>query len=165
MDFLQAMESYFRGEKIAGYVLVPLGVIALGAALYLWKAQGPGLGRGMAVPLGIVGLGMLVGSIFFVRGVTARSHELTELHATDTAAPVAREAARMEKVNAAWIWLKVTWSVLIAASLLVIFAVKREWAVGAALAMLILASAVMVFDTFAERRAEAYADRLAALAS
>jgi hypothetical protein len=162
MDFLQARESYFRGERFTGYVMVPVGAVALGAAIYLWKGQGTGLGRGMAVPLAIAGLAMLVGSLLFVRGVNARGDRLTELHATDAAAPVAEEAARMEKVNGNWAALKITWTVVMCACLGVIFGVKREWVVGVALAMLMLAAAAMVLDTFAERRAEVYADRLAA---
>lgn len=164
MGFLEAVELYFRGERVTGYVLIPVGVIAVAAALYLWRVHGAPTAKGMAVPLAIIGLGMAIGGPLLARTVDARHDRLSARFAEDPAAPVAGELARIEKVNSNWKSLKIAWAALAALAFVLVFAASREWVHGVALVLLMAAAALMVLDTFAERRAQIYESQLRALA-
>jgi hypothetical protein len=165
MSFLDAMDVYFRGEKTVGMAVVPVGLLLGVAAVWLIRWYGGGFGKGMGIPLAVAGAVMVIGGPLLVRTVNARGDRLTEVHGEDAAAPVVEEAARMKKVNASWPLLKTAWTVLIVVALLLLFAVRKEWVQGLALAFLVLATTVMVVDVFAERRARVYTEQLHALGS
>lgn len=161
MDFADIMHTYFRGEKYLGIVLVPVGLVALGFAVHLWRAHSGGFMWGMMVPLALAGCGMVAGGAFLAIKTDAQVAALDRQYGEAPADMVAAESARMDKVNANWPRLKMAWTVLIALSLIGLMAVHKDWATGLALAMLLMASLVMTVDVFAERRARVYTDGLA----
>lgn len=163
MGFLEAVELYFRGERVTGYLLIPVGVVAVAAAFYLWRIHGAPTAKGMAVPLAILGLAMAIGGPLLARTVDARQDRLSESFAEDPAAPVADELARIEKVNGNWKLLKIAWAALAAVAFVLVFAASREWVHGVALVLLMAAAVLMIVDTFAEQRARVYESHLRAL--
>jgi hypothetical protein len=164
MGFLEAVELYFRGERVTGVLMIPVGIVAIASGVYLWRVHGAPTARGMGIPLLLVGLGMAVGGGLLVRTVNARQAQLSARFDEDPAAPVAAEIARIEKVNSNWLPLKIAWAGLAAIAFVLVFAVSRQWVHGVALALLMVAAALMVVDTFAEQRAEVYESNLQALA-
>lgn len=163
MGFLEAVELYFRGERITGYLLIPVGVVAVAAGVYLWRVHGAPTARGMGIPLLIIGAAMAIGGPLLARTVNARQDRLEASFADSPAEPVAAELARIEKVNRNWRYLKIAWAGLAAVAFALVFAVGREWVHGVALALLIAVAALMVIDTFAEQRAVTYETHLRAL--
>ncbi|HTM19961.1 MAG TPA: hypothetical protein VL172_05625 [Kofleriaceae bacterium] len=163
MQFLEAVDIYFRGEKQLGWALVPVGVVLLGAGIGFWRWYGGGLGKGLGIPLAVVGLLAAIGGPMLVRTVAARQTRLATAAAQDPARPVADEVARMDKVNAAWPWLKAAWAALIVIALALLFTVHRDWVTGLSLALICVCAVLLIVDTTAQRRALIYADRLAAL--
>jgi hypothetical protein len=148
-----ALQTYFAAERLTGAILAIYGVVILGAAAYLHHTHTGAFMWGLVVPLGLLGLGAVVGgSVLAIK----TGPQLDALIALATPELLAQELPRMQKVNANWVWLKSTWTVLIAASLVVLWTVKRDGANGVALAFLVAASSAMVLDVFAERRARVY---------
>jgi multisubunit Na+/H+ antiporter MnhG subunit len=161
MGFLEAVDVYFRGEKQVGAALIPVGIVVLGLGIYFWRWYGGGLGKGVGVPFAVVGLLAAFGGGFLIKTVSARQVRLTEAYADQSDEPVRAEQVRMNKVNANWPVLKATWAGLIVAALGVLLWVKRDWATGLALALICVCALALVIDTFAERRAEIYTERIA----
>jgi hypothetical protein len=164
MDFLEAMDIYFSGEKNTGLFLIPLGLCLVGFGVYMWRSYGGGFGAGMGIPLLIVGLGAAVAGGVLRGQVDNRGAELRELHSTDKTAPVVKELERMEKVNANWPLLKAAWTGLIVVCLGLIWLVKKDWVTGLALAFLLVCSVIFIVDMVAEKRAELYVERIQPLA-
>ena len=160
MQLLEALTTYFRGERGIGMALVPVGFALLALAFYLWRTQSGGFMWGLVAPLVVLGLAGAAGGAGLVIRTDAQVAELTAQHAEDPAAMASAEAERMEKVNANWPRLKIVWLVLAAAAFTLLFVVKKDWAVGLGLALLLTSTLGMWIDVFAERRAEPYTQAL-----
>jgi hypothetical protein len=156
MGLLEVMRGYFDGEKTTGIAFAIYGAVLLAVTFYLWRTQQGGFMWGIVVPLGIVGLGALVGGSVLAVKTGPQVDALASLFADDPVAFVAQELPRMQKVNANWPRLKLVWTIVIGLSLVVIWTVHKEWATGLALALLVAATSLMVLDVFAERRAKVY---------
>jgi len=163
MDFLEAMQTYFAGEKVTGVVFACYGVLLIGAAIGLYRVDSGPFAWGFLVPIGVVGLGGLVGGAVLAAKTGPQLDALVSLYQTDADAFVAQELPRMRKVNANWPRLEMVWTAIIAVALAVIWTGWREWATGLALALLVGAASAMVLDVFAERRARVYTTHLEAL--
>jgi hypothetical protein len=149
----EALPTYFNAERVTGIVVAIYGIALLGAAAYLHRTHTGPFMWGIVVPLAVLGLGALVGG-----GVLAwkTGPQLEALLALAPADLLAQELPRMHRVNANWVWLEATWTVLITGSLATLWLTHRDGATGVALAVLVAASSAMVLDVFAERRARVY---------
>ncbi len=163
MDFVDAMQAYFAGEKLTGIAFSCWGAVLLVGAAYLHRSQEGGFMWGIVAVLGVLGLGALVGGAFLAWKTGPQVDALVALYREDTAAFLAQELPRMQKVNANWVKLEATWTVLFVAALALLWLVKRDWATGTALGVLVLATSAMMLDVFAERRALVYTKHIEAL--
>ncbi len=66
----------------------------------------------------------------------------------------------MERVNENWPRIKIVWTVVMVAALVLLHLVRKEWATGLALAFLLLMTTLLFTDVFAERRAIVYTKAL-----
>jgi hypothetical protein len=160
MEFLHAVDVYFRGEKQLGWALVSVGAAMLLAGVGFWRWYGGGFGKGLGIPLAVVGLIAAFGGPMLVRTVVKRQDRLAAEHEVDAAKPIAGEVERMKGVNAAWPILKISWAALILVSLGLLFLVHRDWVQGLALALIVVCAVLLIVDTTAERRALIYSERL-----
>lgn len=160
MDLVDVMHAYFRGEKYTGIVLIPVGLVALGFVVHLWRCHSGGFMWAMVIPLALAGCGLIGGGAFLAIKTDKQVEQLDQQFRASPAEMVADERARMDKVNANWPRLKTAWTVLIAVSLVLLMAVRKDWVTGLSLAFLILGTTIMTTDVFAERRAEIYTDGL-----
>lgn len=156
MTFVEILQEYFRGEKQTGIALAVVGVGLVAGSLWVFRAQTGGFAWGLAVPLLLVGLAFGGGGAFLALRSDRQITELAARHEKDPAALVAEEAPRMAKVNAAWPRLKLVWTVVIAASLVLLMVARREWASGLGLALLLVSTILFFTDVFGERRAVPY---------
>jgi hypothetical protein len=163
MDFVEALQGYFRGERHVALFVIGVGVAWLGFAAWVWRTQQGGFAWGLLVPFALIGAGALFGGASLVLKTDKQVAALVELDKRDRPELVRQELPRMEKVNANWPRLKLTWAVVCLAALALIFFIKKDWAAGLGLALLLNAAAAMSVDVFAERRAVTYADALKAL--
>lgn len=150
---LEVMQEYFRGERAAGFLGLAVGLIALGIAFWVWRSTEGGFAIGLAIPLLLLGLGGALGG----PGLVIRTErQVADLSAMSPEKIREIERPRMAKVNANWPRLKLAWTALIAIALILIWMVKREWALGLGLGLLLLSSALFSVDVFAEKRAAIY---------
>lgn len=156
------LTDYFTGEKIGAWILVVLAVAGFGFSIYLWIHRSAFLP--MIWPLIVVGL--LVGAVGLGVGlrtpaqVTALERSFDSAKA-DTAAA---EIQRMNRVNRNFRIIKIVEIALIVAGLmLVVFLpVPGTWS-SVGMGLVLVASVLLVFDSFAHHRAEAYVKWLQSL--
>lgn len=165
MELSEAMQIYFRGEKHTGLTMVAVGIALMAFAFWVWRTQSGAFAWWLLTPLAVVGLGAAIGGVVFALKTDAQVADLLARLADDPAALVASESARMVKVNANWPRLKLAWGVIAIGALVLLLAVKREWATGLGLALVLLVAVLFFMDVFAERRAVPYTEALAARAA
>jgi hypothetical protein len=154
------MLLYFKGEKNLGYFLIVLGIAVLVFAGYLWQGHRDWLAYGMIIPLLLFGLAGIGGGAGLAYRTDRQIAALTNLYQTDKPAFAAQEAARMQKVNANWPRLKLAYAVIIVISLGLFFLVKKDWATGLSLALILICSMLLIVDVFAEKRAIIYTEQI-----
>jgi len=164
VDFVDAMQAYFAGEKLTGLLFAAYGVVLLGAAFWLHRTHEGGFMWAIVIALGVLGLGALVGGSILAWKTGPQVDALVSLYREDVGAFVAQELPRMQKVNANWVRLEAVWTVLIVVALVLLWSVKRDWVIGTALGLLVAGTSAMLLDVFAERRALVYTARLETLA-
>jgi hypothetical protein len=108
----------------------------------------------------LAGLAFGGGGAFLAVRSDRQIAELAARYEQDPRALVAEEVPRMAKVNANWPRVKLTWTVVIAVALVLLMVVRRDWASGLGLALLLLSIILFFTDIFAERRAAPYTKAL-----
>ena len=160
MDFINHLQAYFSSEKNLGLFLIPLGIILIAFAVYLWYAHKSPLGCGMLIPIllvGILGIGMGIGLAYQSQ---QRLNELPQSYQTDKNAFIERELPRMEKVLQNFPRLKMAWIIIIVIGLILICFVKKDWLSGLSMALILICAIFLIIDTFAEIRAEIYTEQI-----
>jgi hypothetical protein len=163
MTLLDAINSYFQGEKIEALVLIlPIGLLSLVFGGWLISDNPGSFGRGVAIPFLVMGLAMTaVGG-----GVGYRTPaQVATLQASLAAAPESAlqiERARMERVNQAWAKYLVLWAAFGVVGLALRFATRGDFTQGLGIALVFFSGVGLMVDGFAERRALPYAAALAA---
>jgi hypothetical protein len=160
MRLLEAMATYFTGEKLEALVFIlPIGLLSLVFGGWL-LSEGGGFERGVAVPFLLMGLVMgVVGGVVGLRTPA----QVAALTAAVEAAPepaLRDERARMEKVNRAWPTYLVVWAVFGVAGLGLRFATRGDFTQGLGIALVLFSGVGLLVDGFAERRARPYTEAL-----
>lgn len=147
----QAIETYFHGEKYGGLVLAAVGVVMLVTALEL---------RAFAITAGVWGvLQLAIGVGLFFK----TDAQVAALVAQAPSAMLQTERPRMEKVQRNF---EVVWVALVIVGALVGWRLKDHHAVaGVAVAIVIKAGVLLMFDLVAERRGATYLAALTRSAS
>lgn len=158
--FIEILQAYFRGERQTGIALVVVAVGLLGGAFWVFRTQSGGFAWSLLIPLLLAGLAFGGGGVALAARSDRQITELAARYEKEPEALVAEEAPRMAKVNANWPRLKLVWAVLIVVSLVLLMVVRREWASGLGLGLLLLSTILFFTDVFAERRAEPYTKAL-----
>ena len=160
-SLLQALHTYFQGEKIEALVFIlPVGLLCLVFSAWLFTDGGPGFARGVAIPFVVMGL--LMGTVGAVVGLRtpAQVAALEAGFANSPEATLAVEMARMEKVNAAWPRYLVAWALFAVVGLGLRFATRSEFLQGMGIALVFFAGVALLIDGFAERRTHPYVQAL-----
>ena len=157
---MNELHFYFGAERQAGLVAVLLGAVSLAAAVYLWSARTPF--RAAAWPLIVFGLIEAgVGGALVVR-TPAQVRRLDAAFASSPQAAADAERQRMARVNRAFRAIMAGELVLITVGACLAFFLRTgndTWS-GIGMGLLLQASALLVFDIVAERRAHAYSQWL-----
>jgi len=157
-----ALHEYFRGERNLGFALAAYGVFLLAAAAWVWRTQDGAFATALLVPLAVLGVLFGGGGTFLALKTPPQVEKLeADLKAQEKPALDA-ELARMAKVNANWPRVKLAWAVVTLVALVLLLAVKRDWASGLGLALFMMITPLFFTDVFAERRAEPYTRALEA---
>lgn len=164
---MEALHTYFAAERQGGLVAALLGIASF--AFSGWLASTSSAFRAMIAPLALIGLIQLgIGVTLWVRTPAQVSTLVAGISGEPAAARSARgaEIVRMERVMKSFVVIKAVEILLIAVGAALIFLVRqRGWAVGLGMGLLVQAAVMLVFDVFAEARAEIYMAWLRAGAS
>jgi hypothetical protein len=160
MSFLEILLEYFRGEKQVGIALAVVGVALLAFAGWVLRTQAGSFAWGLAAPLVLFGLAFGGGGTYLAFRTDRQVADLTAKYERDPSSLLAVEAPRMERVNANWPRLKIAWAVILGVALVLLLAVRRDWASGLGLALLAVTTILFFTDVFAERRALVYTEAL-----
>jgi uncharacterized membrane protein HdeD (DUF308 family) len=162
--FLDVLRTYFRGEWLECTLFVlPVGVVSVAVSLLLLRGERSPFVWGVTVPSLVLGVALLVTGVAVASRTPGQVQALTTAYQQDVATFVARELARMQRVNANWPVYLVLYAVFAVAGLALRFLVRREWAVGAGTALVLFAGLGLLIDGFAERRARPYTAALESL--
>ncbi len=156
------LTAYFAAEKQGGLLLVALAAASVALASYLFLTKS--LFSAMAWPL------LVLGGLEVVIGVTVAGRagsQVAEIAAglqAKRGVTVVAEVERMARVNTTFEIVKKAEIALIALSLLFLFVRPAPETLGAVgLGILLQCAVLLVFDTFAHRRAMHYVEWLIAL--
>jgi hypothetical protein len=163
MKLLEAMTTYFQGEKIEALVfIVPIGLMSLVFGGWLLSENSGGFTRGLAIPFLVMGLVCTgVGGIVGFR-TPSQVAALQAGLATSPDETLSQERARMEKVNRAWPVYLAVWAAFGVVGLALRFATKGDFTQGLGIGLVFFCGVCLVIDGFAERRARPYTAALEA---
>lgn len=160
-----AMEDYFAGEKLGGYILGGLGVAGLASGALLYRSSSL-RARGASYTLLSVGLLHLAAGIYIYVASDGRIDEFGAEIDRDAPAFVTAERKRMAGVSTQFTVLKITEIVLIAGGLGMAgvgWRTDRPRLAGAGLALALEMALTLGFDLWASGRAHDYRAELAGL--
>jgi hypothetical protein len=157
-----AMVRYFAAEKHESLLFMAIGAAAIIASVVLFMTASSY--RGMSYPLVVIALIQIAvgGSVYFRTDtqVAALSAQMSR----EPAAYKAAELARMEKISKNFEIYKVIEIVLLAAGIVMAYALRRsDTFYAVAIGLIMQASVMLVLDLFAERRADTYVVAVSAL--
>jgi hypothetical protein len=159
-----AIITYFSAEKRESLLFLMAGAAAIGASGYLWITGSPH--RAMAWPLTAIALIQIaVGWTVYAR-TDRQVKDLHTLLAKDRTAYAAAEIQRMETVQKSFRIYKAIEIALLAVGLAGIFLFQDRVELHAIASGLVLQAGLMlVFDLYAESRAEVYLERIRPISS
>jgi len=155
MGMQEQMVRYFSEEKAESWLFILVGVVALGASVWLLRTGSSY--RGMAYPLIAVGLIQLVvgGSVAF--RTDAQVAALTAQLASSPSAFQLAEVPRMEVVMRNFALYKGIELALLLVGVALTYAFRqKELVYGIGVGLVMQASLMLVLDLFAERRGDEY---------
>lgn len=160
-----AMETYFAGEKLGGWVLIGLGAAGLASGGALLASESETL-EGMSYPL--LGFGLLhaAAGVFVYISSNKRIDDFDDQIETDPSTFAAAESKRIDSVHTQFRILKAVEIVLIGGGLTMAVVgerTDRRRLSGFGLGLAIEAAATLAFDVWAARRAHRYDARLSTL--
>ncbi len=160
MDFVAALETYFKAEERLGRFLVPFcAVLGVSSAVSMLSADSS-FAYGSGVPAVMFGVAGVIGASRFLARTARQLTELPALYRESPAELARFELPRMNKLNLAWPRLKRLYLVLIALSVLTIVFAPIGWVRGLASTLIFLSAMLYVVDMLAEKRALAYTARI-----
>lgn len=159
-----AIITYFTAEKRESLLFLIAGAAAIAVSLYLWMTASPH--RAMGWPLTAIALiQIVVGWTVFAR-TDSQMKGLHTLLNKDKAAYSAAEVPRMETVRKSFRIYKAIEIVLLAAGLAGAFFLKDRVTLHAvSVGLALQAGLMLVFDLYAESRAEVYVEQIRRLTS
>jgi len=165
MAFLDVMQTYFRGEKIEALAFIlPVGLLLVAFGAVALKVERGGFAWGVAVPCFVFGLVLIsIGASIGWR----TANQVAEIANGFDSAPaemVGTELPRMQQVDALFKQTYIAFAAATVVALVLIFAVRSDWARGLGAALVLIAGIGFLIDGFASRRTVPYSKALEQLA-
>lgn len=158
MDFIDQLIRYYESEYKAGYFIGGVvGGVLLIAAILLFKFANPlSLLKGMAFPLLFAGIFMGIGGGVSAR-YTQRSYaEKLKLYHKDKQAFFKEEVPKAEATHRSWFGIRVFWSIIAGAGVLLMLAAKKNYLMGVGLGLLLFGVVGHIEEAISFRRNERY---------
>lgn len=158
---MNAVLTYFNGEKWESYLFLVLGVLSILISIYLVFVLKTSFWKGVAIPFILVGMLELVVGYTIVKRSPLDILRVERLIKEEPQQIVAEEIPRMEKVMSNFKVFRIAEIVLIALGIfLMYYTLNDTFFRGLGLGLFFQASMVLSLDFFAERRGHVYLDFL-----
>jgi hypothetical protein len=157
MKFLESMILYFQGEKLEALIFIlPLGLLCMIFGGWLLSEGQQGFAKGIALPFLVLGLLLtVVGSTVGFR-TPSQVAALQAAYQVTPDATLQAEKERMAKVNSAWPVYLTFWIAFGVIGFALRLFNPSEFFNGLAVALVFFAGVGLLFDGFADRRAQIY---------
>jgi hypothetical protein len=158
---MNAVLTYFNGEKWESYLFLLLGVLSILISIYLFFVLKTSFWKGVAIPFILVGMLELVVGYTIVRRSPLDILRVERLIKDESQKIVTEEIPRMEKVMSNFKMFRITEIILIAIGIFLMYHTLNDTFLrGLGLGLFFQASMVLSLDFFAERRGYVYLDFL-----
>ncbi len=151
------IQSYFSSEKKAGFVACAIGLVfcSFGSAFLLGAM--PPFFTGLAVPMAGIGIVQVLVGATIARRSDFQAYDLQKLLGDDPEAFVEQEAPRMGKVMRSFVFYRWLEGALIVIGIALIL-LNKEMVFSKGLGVGLCGQGIimLVFDYYAEKRAEKY---------
>jgi hypothetical protein len=167
MNLTQQLITYYKGERLEATLLTGFGlvIIVIAGAMWHYSNQNQML-RGMFYPIAFLSAVALFAGGFNAYNNHRRLDKLPTEYSKNPKEFVRRELQRFEGsngVNHWWMPLKITWTILIVAGLILSFRTKSEWMNGIAIGLILIGATGFIIDGLAHQRAKIYTAALTKL--
>ncbi|MDP3277956.1 MAG: hypothetical protein Q8Q09_22415 [Deltaproteobacteria bacterium] len=157
MNFLETMRGYFRGEATeAWFFIVPSGLLLLAMGVALLWTNRTAFDWGLGVPSVVFALILGATGVGVGARTPSQLSALTAQYEAQPAAMAREELARMTRVMANFRATYYAFGALIALGLVLVYVVRREWAAGLGVSLIVGAAVGLAIDNVAERRGHGY---------
>ncbi|GHT80835.1 hypothetical protein FACS189467_3840 [Bacteroidia bacterium] len=166
MNFIETILKYYVRESWQGFGSAIFGSIVIAAAILLFKFANPlSWFRGLTIPFLLVGLIMGLGGLG--DGIISRRAipEKVALFEQDQSAFFSQEVTKVEKTHQSWRGIKIFWSIMTAAGVVLLFVVKKEYWIGVAVGTIVLSIAGHIEEAISKNFNERYYEAVLAEAN
>ena len=166
MSFLDVMSTYFRGEKIEALAFIlPIGLLLVIFGGVVLKSERTGFTWGAAIPAIVFGLVFTAIGISVGARASGQVEALRQGFEQAPATMVQAELPRIQKINHTFRMTIITFGVLVAIGMVLLYAVRTEWAQGLGSVLILISALGLMIDGFASRRAVPYTAALEQVAA
>jgi hypothetical protein len=157
----QVIKIYFGGEKQESLILLLTGLVLAGLCLGIHQTPSQHqLAKGLLWPLCLLAaIGILAGGYTYYQN-GQRLEQYPNQYRQAPAQFLDRETDRMQRVNAWWLPLKIFWSLLVLSGTGLVLFPATAYRTGLGLGLLLLGTAGLLVDSFAQARAVIYSQSL-----
>ena len=163
MEFLDVLQTYFRGERLeSACFIAPAGLILFAIAIAALRSETPTYAWSVAAPCFVFGLLLVVVGVAVAARTPGQVAALVEGLQSSRAATLSEELARMDRVVRNFHVTQPVFGALALLGLVLRFGLKAEWAQGLGSVLALAGAMGLMIDGFASRRAEPYLEALKA---
>jgi hypothetical protein len=152
---MEQIQSYFSGERLQCSIGIAISLISIALATYFWNSGTP-LFKGIAYPFFPISILLLIICVGVVWRTPKDVARVSQYAVSEPAKLKTEELKRMEQVMQNFKTIKRVEVVLFGVGLLLLFFGGNPLLKGIGLGLLVQASVMFLFDTFAEKRGQVY---------
>lgn len=158
MDFIHQLIRYYESEYKAGYFIgAMVGGVLLMAAILLFKFANPlSLLRGLTFPLLIAGVFMGIGGAGSGYYTQHSYAEKLKLYHKDKQEFFKQEVPKAEATHKSWFGIRVWWSIVAGAGVLLMLSFKKNYLMGVGLGLLLFGIIGHIEEAISFKRNERY---------
>lgn len=160
MELIEHTQHWVRGEVLEAFATAAAGAVFAGLGVLAWRSTDPAVGRGLVLPLALLGGLLLLAGLGNAYGTQRRLAGFERAHAEDPAAFAQAERERVDGFQSLYTFTMVMAAVSFAGAVGLFAYSLDARARGAAIALVLLGLSGLVIDLYSKARADRYAQHI-----